>query len=375
MEPVTIVCLGDSVTGVYYHTGGLRAYPEMLEIGLAKLYPQQPPKVVNAGVSGNTTQNGLDRLDRDVLSRKPQLVTISFGLNDLARIAPKKYRANLVELIRRCRAANSQVLLCTPNTVIDTAARPRSRLVEYCEVVRSVGREQSVPVCDQYAAGEALRRRNSQAWRLTMSDEIHPNMAGHKHMAEELCRSITGQGVSLADVGPPTPALAKTWNLLKAGKTVRVLAMPPYDELIAPALRRRFADGQIEVVPWPTAGKSLSEIEQAAQATVRNLKPDLVLLAVPRAATAADEEQFLRSYAWIMNWSLSFGRQEWDCLVAHPSVAEANAAAPRDDLVRQLVRAQHLHLLDRADGDSSSAQQLFERRLLDDSIPATTPRD
>lgn len=33
-QPITIVCLGDSVTGVYYHTGGHRAYPEMLELAL-----------------------------------------------------------------------------------------------------------------------------------------------------------------------------------------------------------------------------------------------------------------------------------------------------------------------------------------------------
>src|SRR5262245_46795183 len=67
-RPKTIVCLGDSVTGVYYHTGGVRAYPEILEIALKKGYPAAEIRVINAGISGNTTQNGLDRLDRDVLS-------------------------------------------------------------------------------------------------------------------------------------------------------------------------------------------------------------------------------------------------------------------------------------------------------------------
>lgn len=38
-QPVTIVCLGDSITGVYYHSGGVRAYPEMLEIALQRIYP------------------------------------------------------------------------------------------------------------------------------------------------------------------------------------------------------------------------------------------------------------------------------------------------------------------------------------------------
>lgn len=38
-DPVRIVCLGDSVTGVYYHTGGRRAYPEMVQVALKRLYP------------------------------------------------------------------------------------------------------------------------------------------------------------------------------------------------------------------------------------------------------------------------------------------------------------------------------------------------
>ena len=39
-EPVRIVCFGDSITGVYYHTGGQRAWCAMLEIALQQLYPQ-----------------------------------------------------------------------------------------------------------------------------------------------------------------------------------------------------------------------------------------------------------------------------------------------------------------------------------------------
>lgn len=365
-EEIKIVCLGDSVTGVYYHTGGQRAYSEMLAIALQQLYPQQPITVVNAGISGNTTQNGLDRLDRDVLGKRPNLVTICFGLNDVARIPVARFRDNLVELVRRCRSAGSGVLLCTPNAVIETTARPIARLEEYCETIRSVGSELKVPVCDFYAAGEAARKRNPFAWRLTMSDEIHPNMAGHKHLAEQLCQYIFGRQVSLDDVDPPTPALAKTWNLLRAGKPVRVLAMPPYDKLITDALRSRFPQAAVEVTSWDVAGKTLPQIEEAAKSKVRSMKPDLVLLAVPREATTVDDEQFVRSFAWVMNWSLSFGLQEWDCLVVHPSVASPQTTHPRDDLVRRLVRAQHLHLVDRKRGDSSPAAELFSDWLRGD---------
>ena len=73
-KPVTIVCLGDSVTGVYYHTGGRRAYPEMLEIAIKLAVPKAKVTVINAGISGHTTQNGLERLDRDVGFRRTDVV-------------------------------------------------------------------------------------------------------------------------------------------------------------------------------------------------------------------------------------------------------------------------------------------------------------
>lgn len=360
-KPVTIVCLGDSVTGVYYHTGGWGAYPEMLEVALKRLHPKSTIKVINAGISGQTTENGLARLDADVLSKKPDLVTVSFCLNDVTRIPIDIYKKNLIETVNRCRAAKAQVVLCTPNAVIDTGGRPRSKLIQYCEILHQVGREMSVPVCDQYQAGEAHRQRDPWGWRLTLSDEIHPNMDGHKLMAQELCKVIAGQQAQLADVGPLAPALKKTVALLKQNQPIRVLAMPPYDTQITSVLKKLHEPAQVEVTVWQTSGKSLAELQKEAQDTVRKLAPHLVLIAVPRAATAGNDEQFANSYTWIMNWSLSFGYQEWDCVVIHPSVTEPDATGPRDDLIRQLIRAQHLHFIDRKPGDKEPATELFQR--------------
>jgi lysophospholipase L1-like esterase len=363
-SPVTIVCLGDSVTGVYYHTGGRRAYPEMLELAIRKALPQAQVKVINAGISGHATTQGLARLDRDVLQHKPDLVTISFGLNDMTRLTEEQFVANLKTLVVRCREAKAQVVLCTPNAVITTSGRPVEKLVRYCDRIRELGRTLKVPVCDQFAAGESLRAKDPWAWRLTMSDEIHPNMDGHKRMAQELCHTITGKEVSLAEVRPPQDFLAKTKTLLKEGKPVKVLAMPPFDALVSSALKQLHPQAVVEVTPWPTAGKSLAELEQAAKQLVRAMKPNLVIAAVPANAPAAtSDEEFVRSYSWTMNWSLSFGHQEWDCVVVHPSVVTPDISVPRGGLIRQLVHAQDLTLIDRPTGDRSPAEVLFTNAL------------
>ena len=366
-SPKMIVCLGDSVTGVYYHTGGRRAYPEMLEIAIRKAVPTANVKVINAGISGHSTTEGLARLDRDVLQHKPDLVTISFGLNDMTRLSEEQFGKNVESLVARCREANAQVVLCTPNAVLNTGGRPVEKLVRYCEKIRETGRTLKVPVCDQFAAGEAFREafraRDAWAWRLTLSDEIHPNMDGHKLMAVELCDTITNKKVSLADAGPSQNFLTKTNELLKQGKPVKVLAMRPFDVFVGPALKRLYPQAAVEVTTWPTEGLSLVELEQAANKLVRPLKPDLVILAVPANAAATNDEQFVRAYSWIMNWSLSFGHQKWDCVVVHPSVVTPDAAVPRGDLIRQLVNAQDLPLIDRPKGDRSSAEALFNKAV------------
>jgi lysophospholipase L1-like esterase len=360
-RPETVVCLGDSVTGVYYHTGGQRAYPEMLELAIVTALPDAKVKVINAGISGNTTADGLARLDKDVLQRHPTVVTISFGLNDMVRVPVDQFRKNLESLVARCREAGSQVVLCTPNMVITTTPRPIEKLREYCDIIRQTGRELGVPVCDQFAAGEAYSVKDPWAWRLTLSDEIHPNMDGHKLMAEELCRTLTGHSVSLADAPPLSNPLVKTEALWKAALPVKVLAMPPYDTLVGPALEQNYPGIKVEVVSWPVEGQTLPELEMIANQTVRAMRPNLVVLAVPRSATAESDEQFVKSYSWVMNWSLSFGQSEWDCIVLHPGVASPTESSPRDDLMRRLVKAQDLHLIDRVTGDESSAADLLSR--------------
>ncbi|HSG72171.1 MAG TPA: GDSL-type esterase/lipase family protein [Planctomycetaceae bacterium] len=359
-EPVRVVCFGDSVTGVYYHTGSRRAYTDMLGIALRRFAPRAKVKMINAGISGHTTVNALARIDRDVLSHKPDLVTVMFGLNDITRVPIDQYRANLVEIVSKCRASGAEVILATPNNVVTTAARPTEKLMEYCDVVRAVGLEQNVPVCDCYRELDALRAHDEFQWRLLMSDEIHPNMDGHQRLATALTQTITGRRISLDDVAPFQPALARTFPLLRDGKPVRILAMEPFDRLIEPAIHAVFPESKLTVESWSVAGMTLAEIEQDAKAKVRTMKPDLVLIAVPRSAVADSDESFARSYAWTMNWSLNFGPPTWDCVVIHPSVHESTpGTSDRDDLIRKLVAAQDLGLIDRPSGSQADAATIL----------------
>lgn len=356
---VRLVCFGDSVTGLYYHTGGRRTYTDMLGIALERLHPGAKVKMHNAGISGHTTENALARIDRDVLAHEPDLVTVMFGLNDMVRVPVENYRANLVEIVSRCRAAGAEVVLATPNAVITTEARPVETLVRYCDVVREVAAAEGVPLCDSFAGFEAMRERDPDAWRLSLSDEIHPNMAGHKVIAEQFARVIAGGEVSLDSVGPPELALRKTMEHLRGKQVLRVLAMPPADEAFASALRGIAEDARLELTPWPVEGMSRYEIRKDASHRVRKMKPDLVVIAVPRDAAFEDREEFIHSQAWIANYAQSFGKQEWDVVVVHPDVFEPGGPPEQDDLVRTVTAGQDLGLVDREPGDARDGAALI----------------
>lgn len=367
---VRIVCFGDSVTGIYYHTGGRRAYPEMLGLALQKAYGKSAPVIINAGISGNTTRDALARIERDVLRHRPQLVTVMFSLNDVVRVKPDLFAANLVTIIQKCREVGAEVLICTPNGVEETPQRPIKRIEDYLSIIKRVAQEQQVPLADCWDAYSRVRNvpdkaAGERAFSLMMSDEIHPNMSGHKLTAETIAKAVSGKDVSLAEVGPLFPSIPRTAAAVKSGKPISVLAMPPFDALIGPALKKANPKLDVRVTPWSTSGKTLAQLEQESK-EVRKQRHDLVLVAIPSSATAKSEREYQRLYTWVLNWSLSFGLQEWDCIAVPASTFESELTAAdqvRDALARKLILNQDLGSIERKPGDKRAVGELLTEWL------------
>lgn len=354
---VKVVCFGDSVTGIYYHTGGRRAYTKLVQIALEKTQPRATVEAINAGISGNTTRDALARIEQDVLAHKPDLVTVMFGLNDMTRVPLGEYRDNLKKIIQLCRDAGAEVLLCTPNSVYDTKNRPQATLEKYVEAVHQVAHAQQVEVADCYAAYQTLRSRDPFAWALLMSDEIHPNLDGHKLIAQEIVQAVIGRRVPLKEIPVSTPPIPWTRGKLQQKQPIHILAMPPYDGQFKVAVRRVYPNADIKVTTWKTAGKSLSAIEEQAK-TVRKMAPDLVVIAVPIETASSSREQYVRTFSWILNHSLSFGLRTWDVVAVDPGL-QGELRNPqqraRARLIGQLVRAQDLPLVARSTGRSATA--------------------
>jgi len=103
-----LVCFGDSLTAGYGTDPG-ESYPDVLQ----KLLDAQGYKyrVVNSGISGNTTKDGLDRLAR-VIAKHPQIVVVEFGGNDGLRGLPiEQTKSNLSEIIEQLQKSGAEVAL------------------------------------------------------------------------------------------------------------------------------------------------------------------------------------------------------------------------------------------------------------------------
>ncbi|HEX7157436.1 MAG TPA: GDSL-type esterase/lipase family protein [Edaphobacter sp.] len=103
-----IVAFGDSLTAGYGTEPG-QSYPDYLQADLDKLGYHY--RVVNAGISGNTTKDGVERVD-SIVAMHPALVIVEFGGNDgLRGLRIEDSRANLDKIVSTLQASGTKVVL------------------------------------------------------------------------------------------------------------------------------------------------------------------------------------------------------------------------------------------------------------------------
>ena len=169
-----IAVLGDSLTA------GLgvapdEAYPALLEARLKR--EGYAYRVINAGVSGDTSAGGLRRIDW-VLRLRPDVVIVALGANDGLRGQPVAVlRDNLVAIVQKARAAGARVLLAgmrMPPNYGEQYTR------EFAAIYPEVARRTRVGLMPFLLDGVAADPRFLQP------DGIHPNAAGHQLIADRL---------------------------------------------------------------------------------------------------------------------------------------------------------------------------------------------
>jgi lysophospholipase L1-like esterase len=196
-----IVFLGDSIT---QGGGGPKGYVTLIKNALAEKHKELGIEVVNAGISGNKVPDLQRRLDKDVIARKPTLVVIYIGINDVwhgmndpARGTSKeKFEDGLKEIIGKIQAAGARVVMCTPTVIGEKtggANKADSKLDEYSDISRKIAKELKLPLCDLRKAFvdnlKDINKDNKERGVLT-TDTVHLNEAGNKVVAETILKTI-----------------------------------------------------------------------------------------------------------------------------------------------------------------------------------------
>ena len=197
-QQVTIVVLGDSNTELTFHTRGHLNWPYLLQEALFEKYGPNKVIMINVAKCGTGADDGLQRLDRDVLRFDPDLVIICYWCGKFDEIK---------QIITKVRQHNNaEVLLRTPNPVIAVNMPPVTPKVipgkewptwsnaELAQKIVALGKEMDVIVVDHYKSWMAaadipyagLPVTNPNKLWMRMSDSMHPGALGHLEFYRDL---------------------------------------------------------------------------------------------------------------------------------------------------------------------------------------------
>jgi acyl-CoA thioesterase-1 len=173
-----IVAFGDSLTagqGVAYD----KAYPSQLQAELDRLGYKY--RVVNAGISGDTTAGGLNRID-SVLAHKPQIVILELGPNDALQGMPiDNMKANLQKIIERLQQARVTVVLAgmqiPPNYGPDYTEAFRQTYID-------LAAKDQLPLIPFFLDGAAAKPE------LNQMDGIHPTAEGYVYVVKNVMATL-----------------------------------------------------------------------------------------------------------------------------------------------------------------------------------------
>lgn len=194
-----IAFFGDSITQGGARPGG---YCRLIGEAIEKGRPQLGVKVVYAGISGHKVPDLQGRLDRDVLSKKPTIVFVYIGINDVWHstrgrgTSKDRFEAGLRDLIDKMTAAGAKVVLCTPSTIgekTDGSNPLDSMLEEYAAISRQVAADTGVTLCDlRKAFLDHLQKQNpdNKDRGILTGDGVHLNAAGNQFVAARAAEAI-----------------------------------------------------------------------------------------------------------------------------------------------------------------------------------------
>lgn len=216
-EPMTrIVAIGSSNTAKGYHCEGRYNWVDWLDVGLSQWWGRKHI-TINAGVSGQTCRQCLDRFDRDVALFRPNMVIVTLGGNDALPpngVSVEQFRKDLGEMVDRIEAMSQCVAVLQTYYSFDVermTGKEQARaenFARYMQAVRQVARDKGVPLIDHLSRWELLRQADPKTYRSCMRDPLHLSPLGHEVFGLDVLRFLdSGLDKNLKEMCQPAYAI------------------------------------------------------------------------------------------------------------------------------------------------------------------------
>lgn len=192
-----IVAIGDSIT----QAGG---YLRDVDTFLAVNYPElKLPKIINVGIGGQKAEDLIKRFQKDIIDKKPAVVSLSIGINDVWHRADKPhdsqvladYWNNVDAMVNMAQEAKIRVILLTPTLIHEDLKTPENqRLKIYVEAEKQIAQDRKCTLIDMHrlfnVAIEHRPKDVSDPTRWLTSDGVHMKAEGDALMAIGMLRGL-----------------------------------------------------------------------------------------------------------------------------------------------------------------------------------------
>jgi isoamyl acetate esterase len=151
-----VLFFGDSITEYGCQPKG---YVALIESAVKQNHPNEKIEIIGAGIAGDTVADLEGRVNLDVLTRKPTIVVIYIGINDVWHgeydpslcTAPAIFKARLENVVARIAGSGASIVLCTPSVIgeVKSGGNPLDRqLDDVSDIVRKIAAQNHYGLCD-----------------------------------------------------------------------------------------------------------------------------------------------------------------------------------------------------------------------------------
>jgi lysophospholipase L1-like esterase len=196
-NPKRVIFFGDSITELGVQKGG---YIDLMGIMLRDKGLSDQFQLIGAGIGGNKIYDLYLRLEEDVISKKPDLVFIYVGINDVWHKAwgtgtdEDKFKRFYEAVIIKIQASGAEVVLCTPTVIGERKefTNPQDGdLNQYAEIIRQLAKENNTKLCDLrsiFVEYEQANNPGNKEKDILTNDRVHLNDKGNHVVASAMLK-------------------------------------------------------------------------------------------------------------------------------------------------------------------------------------------